>query len=53
MQPQIVWLAENITTRTWLRAVLKILMDALLSVTWIVGAPLLLLIKYKLQQKDQ
>ena len=52
MQPQIRYIAERMTSYVWLQAVIKILMDAILSMTWIIGAPVLISLKLYLQGKE-
>lgn len=52
MQSQITWLAEHLTPHKWAQILLKIVFDALLSVTWIVGAPALFALKIYLERKE-
>lgn len=53
MQPQIQWIAENITKVSWLQTATKIFLDALLSLTWIVGAPAILIAKSYLKKRNE
>jgi len=54
MQPQIRWLAEYAVPEfRWAQVILKIVMDAMLSLTWIVFAPGLLALKFYLERKSR
>lgn len=52
MQPQIKEVAERITSIRFLQAALKILLDALMAVSWIIVAPAILFAKHKLKERD-
>lgn len=52
MQPQITWIAERLSQRKWLQTVIKTFFDAFIGLTWVIGAPALLALKYYLMRKD-
>ena len=52
MQPQIKAVAESVTRYSWLQAVIKILLDALMSVAWVIVAPAIVFARYHLEKKD-
>lgn len=53
MQPQIKWVAERVTRYRFLQAMIKILLDALMAVSWIIIAPAILIAKYNMKPKDE
>jgi len=52
MQPQIKWVAERLTRYRALQAMIKILLDALMTVSWVIVAPAILLARYKIKERD-
>jgi hypothetical protein len=52
MQSQIRYIAERATKITLLQIALKIAMDAFLGLTWVIGAPALLALKFYLERKQ-
>jgi hypothetical protein len=51
MQTHIQWLTERITTYQWLQTILKIVLDAIIGITWIVSVPMLCALKIYCQKK--